>query len=100
MDNLENLKTYNIVYRTISPSGILSLSFKKQKIEAKNKELAIEILRSVELGNDCKNIRIDKIEQFYIDAEVEPKRKKSVLGLVAFGIFGAAVLARLAVKFL
>ena len=99
MDNKQNLKTYNIVYRTITPAGILGVSFKKQKIEAKNKEHAIEILHSAQSADDCGNIRINKIEQLDMKTEVKPKRKRSILGWIAVSIFGAAILGRLAVKF-
>ena len=100
MDSLENLQTYNVVYRTISPAGIVGISSKRQKIEAKNKEHAIEILRSDQSADDGINIRIDKIEQFDTKIEAKPKRKRSILGWVVAGIFGAAILSRLAVKFL
>tara|TARA_B100000780_G_scaffold273910_1_gene238136 strand:+ start:1961 stop:2263 length:303 start_codon:yes stop_codon:yes gene_type:complete len=100
MDKTENLKIYNIVYRSITPAGILRMSSEKQKIEAKNKENAIEILRSTQLADDGSNIRIDKIEQLDVKTELKPERKKSILGWVAFSIFGAAILARVAVKFL
>ena len=100
MDNKQNLKTYNIVYRTITPAGILGVSFKKQKIEAKNKEHAIEIFHSAQSTDDGSNIRLDRIEELGAKAEVKPKLNRSILGWVAVGIFGAAMLSRLVVKLL
>lgn len=100
MDNKQNLKTYNIVYRAITPAGILGVSVKKQKIKAKNKENAIEIFCSTKSTDDGSNTRIDRIEELDAKAEVKPKLNRSILGWVAVGIFGAAMLSRVIVKLL
>ena len=98
MDSTEILKIYSIVYKRVSPTGTISMSSEKQKIEAKNNEAAIEILRSTVLEDGDSGIRIDRIENLSVPKIPEKKRKRSVLGWLAAGIFVVAALAKLLTK--
>lgn len=98
MDLPENLNSYIIVYRIIANSGVIELSNKKIKIEAKSENNAIKILQN-KLGFDNGGgIRIDRIEQVNKKIEPEKKRKKSVFGWVAFGMIILAGSANLLIK--
>ena len=91
-------KTYNIVYRTISPSGIIGLSYQKQTIDAENQGAAIEILKS-EVHKDSGNtIRIDKVKLLTVQEVPKKKRQRSVLSWLAFSIFILAMSAKLITK--
>ena len=98
MNNELNLKSYNIVYRTIAPSGIIGMENQKQTIEAENKENAIKNLRARALEDGSTNIRIDKIEQLNTPKKPTKKKKRSVFGLISVGIFILALSAKLISK--
>ena len=95
MSNVKTLKSYNIVYLTVSPSGIIDMSYQKQKIEAGTKEDAINIIRTSVSDHDGSTIRISKIENLNAPPKREQKKKRSVFGLVAFSIFILATAAKL-----
>ena len=98
MYDAEITKIYKIVYRTISPSGIMGITFQKKEIEADNREAAIEVLRSTVLQDSNNDIRIDKIEHLNAQKIVEKKKKKSIFGWLAFSIFIIATSAKLLSK--
>ena len=92
------LKSYHIVYRSIAPSGIIGMECQKQKIEAENQENAIKILRAIALEGGSPNIRIDKVKQLNAPEKPTEKKKKSVFGLIAVGIFILGLSAKLITK--
>lgn len=95
MDNAEIYKSYRITYKTVTTSGTLGVEYKKEIIQAKNKETAIEMLRSASLENNNCGIRVNRIEHINPTPEPIKKSKKSVLGLVAFSLFILAMSGRL-----
>ena len=97
MNPTKNLKEFCIVYRIITPDGIIGISYLKYEIEAKNKEAAIQALRNT-LSEDDVTIRIDKIEHLNQKEQVKPKRKRSALGWIALGVICAGFLSRLVSK--
>ena len=70
----------------------------KQKIEAENQENAIKILRAIALEGGSPNIRIDKVKQLNAPEKPTEKKKKSVFGLIAVGIFILGLSAKLITK--
>ena len=91
---MKNLKSYNFTYRTINPDGIINVGYNKKKIAAQNQETAVNILRSMLLKDGVSDIRIDRIEDSSAPKVPEKKRKRSILGWLAFSIFALAMSGR------
>jgi len=98
--SIEKLNRYNIVYKTISPSGILGVSYQKEIIEADNKESAVDILRaSVSKDSGC-SIRMSKIEKLNLSekdlsGKTDKRPKRSLLGWFAASMILLAGIAKL-----
>mgnify|MGYP006080493831 FL=1 len=96
----ENLKSYYVMYSTIAPSGIHDMSHKKQKIDAKSEGAAIENIKLIAQQDGGRSVRIDSIKEINLPEKLEKKKKRSVLGWLAVGLFILASLAKLIDKFL
>ena len=97
MDDIKNLKSYNFTYRTINPDGIINVGYNKKKIAAENQETAINIFRSMLLKDGVSDIRIDRIDRIEDSSAPkvpEKKRKRSILGWLAFSILALAMSGR------
>jgi len=91
----ENLKSYYVMYRTMKPSGIYDMSHKKQKIDAKNEQAAIENIKLIAQQDGSRSVRIDSIKEINLPITLEKKKKRSVFGWLAVGIFTVATFSKL-----
>ena len=98
MTNGSSKKTYSISYRTINTSDVLDITFKKTDIAAETEAEALNSLRASVISEGGKNIRVNKV---YCHNPVEvssPKKKKTVWGWIAIGIFIIGSIAKLLQK--
>ena len=94
MNDSEDQKTFDISYRTINALDILDIKIKKFRISAKNKEVAINILRAEEISNGQKNIRIDRITSADVISNSPPENKRTIWGWIALAILVVASAAK------
>jgi len=94
MSNNTKLYTYKITYKVINSVGILGISAKTQKVDAKNQESAIETIRCAISQNEGGSIRIEKIEKLFVEKKLIPNKKKSMFMWLAGGVFAVAFISR------
>jgi hypothetical protein len=95
MPNSKKLNSYRVVYQNVTPSGIVGPNFENQKIEAKNPEDMMAILKANVFKESGNSIRVNRVENLDAIEKKSQKPKRSKLGFLAVGIFVLALAARL-----